>query len=191
MNIKINKKKHKIKPASELTLGEYSAFFEKLQEDTGNLEKLILYLSITTGLKYKDVADISIDEYSITCLLAYIGTIQQPKDIEETDQFYYKRAGRTLYKKSANWRTLGIRKLLEEKREENQINLNAYLLAGMLSDDYDIKQIESIFKDLQDYNALEVLGFSVFFFKSLLNSQRSGNNFFKRLMRKVFINTMM
>lgn len=190
MKIKINNKNHKIKPSSELTVKEYTQYFHSLKDDSGNLERLICYIVAITGLKYNHVADININETTIRRLFAYIGEILQAKDIPETKEFYYKRTGKTLYQKTVNWRTIGARKLLEERKTDNQIEQVVYLLAVYLSNDYDNEKIEEIYSELQSYNAIDVLGFVVFFFKKLYRGRNYDKIFLKMQRKKVNTSTV-
>lgn len=185
MKIKINGTNHKIKPASELTVKEYAAI-----DESSGLEFLINYISVITDIPYRNVADISLDKQSIRRLFAYIGQITNLQDMPESNQFYYKKSGKTLYQKSVNWRTLGVRKLLEDRKTDIQIEQMTYLFSIYLSNDYDNDQIEEIYEDLQNYNAIEVLSFVLFFFKKLSGGKKSGNNFLRMLLKKVSINTV-
>ncbi len=189
MNIKINKKTHKIKPASELSISEYVKVFAGLEKRVSNLEILIRYISVTTGIKYNNVADIDISESTIRRLFAYIGEIQEAKDMPENISFYHKKSGKTLYRDPLNWRTIGVRKLLEERKAETQIEQAVYLMAIYLSADYDHENIEEIYQELQDYNAIEVLSFVIFFFKKLHVGKKSDKSFLKTLLKKASINT--
>lgn len=185
MKIKINNKSQKIKPASELTVKEYILVFADLTKKTSNLEILIKYISITTGINYRNVADIDINETALRRLFAYIGEIPNVSDISESKEFYHKYSGKTLYQKSVNWRTVGVRKLLEERKEDNQLKLAVYLLAVYVSNDYDSEQIDKIYNELQDYNAIEVFSFVIFFFKKLFAGKSSGRSFLRMLKKKV------
>lgn len=189
MNIKINKKTYKIKPASELTVSEYLTYFSKIKEDSNYLDKLICYLCAITGLSYNNVADINIDQDSIRRIFAYIGDIYHVNDIPESKVFYHRKSGKTLYQKSVNWRAIGARKMLEDRKAETQIEQAVYLLSIYIAGNYDVEKTEEIYQELQNYNAIEVLSFSVFFFKSLYSGKKSGGNFLKRLLRNRSINT--
>lgn len=189
MKIKINNKSCKIKPASELSVLEYVKIFAGLEKKTSSLEILIQYISVTTGIKYNHVADINIDKTTIRRLFAYVGEIPQAKDILTSKEFYHKKTGKTLYQKSVNWRTLGVRKMLEDRKTEDQIELAVYLLAVYLSGDYDSDRVQGIYNELQDYNAIEVLGFVIFFFRKLYLGRSSGKSFLKTLLKKASINT--
>jgi hypothetical protein len=189
MKIKINNKNHKIRPATEMTVKEYIALFDGMGKELSGLEMLIRYISITTGLSYKNIADININEPTIRRLFAYVGEISQAKDMPEIKEFYYKKTAKTLYQKSLNWRTIGVRKLLEERKTENQLKLAVYLLAIYISKDYDNEKIEEIYQELQDYNAISVLSFVIFFFKKLHPGRKPDRSFLKMLKRKANINT--
>jgi len=186
MKIEINKKKHEIKPASELTVKEYIDFFSKISPGAGNFEALICYISVITGLDYQDIDKIDIDNNSIRRLSAYVGKIYAPNEFQSLDYFYHKKTGKRIYKASLNWRTMGVRKLIEERKTENQLELAVYLLAVYVAGNYDNEKIEEIYNELMAYNAASVYGFIIFFFKGLLTGRKSGNNFFKRLKKKAF-----
>lgn len=190
MNIKINKKTYKIKPASELTISEYIAYFSRIKEDSNYLDKLICYLCAITGLGYNNVADINIDPDSIRRIFAYTGEILQANEIPESKVFYHRKSGKTLYRKSVNWRAIGARKMLEDRKAGTQIEQAVYLLSIYIAGNYDAEKTEEIYQELQNYNAIEVLSFSVFFFKSLYNGKKSGGNFLKRLLKNRSTNTL-
>lgn len=172
MKIKVNNKSHKIKPASEMAVKEYILLFDGIEKETSSLEILIKYLSITLGLSYKNIADIDINQTTIRRLFAFVGEIITIEDIPESVEFYHKKTGKTLFKKSVNWRTIGARKLLEERKTENAMKQAVYLLAVYISGDYDNEKIEEIYEELQDYNAISIFGFVVFFFKKLASGKK-------------------
>lgn len=188
MKVKINNITYKIKPASELNISEYVKIFEGL-DSKNNLEVLIRYIAVTTGNIYKDVANIDMNQKTISRLFAYIGKASLATEIPENKEFYHKKSGKTLYQKSVDWQTLGVRKLFEDRKAESQIEQAVYLLAVYLSNDYDSEKIEEIYIELQDYNAIDVLSFIIFFFKKLHHGKNSGSNFFQRLRKKVSTNT--
>ena len=190
MKIKINNKNHKIKPASEMTVKEYITLFDGIEKELSGLEMLIRYISITTENKYKHIADININEATIRRLFAYVGEISQAKNMPESKEFYYKKTAKTLYQKSLNWRTIGVRKLLEERKTDNQLELAVYLLAIYISTDYDNEKIEEIYQELQNYNAISVFSFVIFFFKKLHPGKNSDRSFLKLLRKKVSTNTV-
>lgn len=190
MNIKINNKKHQIKPASEITVSEYIELFDRFKPETKSLGLLLDYISVTLDFDYKHVADVNLDETTIRRLFAYVGEIKYVEDMPISSEFYYKRIGKRYYQKSINWRSVGIRRLLEERGEENQLKLAVYLLAAYLSENYDAEKVDEIYNDLQHYNAIEVFSFVIFFFKRLYNGKKSGSNYFKRLLKKLSTNIL-
>jgi hypothetical protein len=163
MNIKINNKEYNIKPASELTVKEYVEFMTRVEGETGGFSYLIQYLSVITGLWACDVAQISISKQDIRRITAFIGNVEE---MPEAKEFYYKRSGKTLHRNSLNWQTLGARKMIEESGLDNNLKQTVYLLAVYLSD-YDASRADKIHKELQDYNAFDVFGFALFFFRNL------------------------
>lgn len=190
MKIQINKKDYKIKPASEMSVQEYITFFGKLSEEPTQFEVLIAYVSAITGLNYTDIEKINIDDNSIRRLMVYIGEIQAPNQIKTIDYFYHKKSGKRIYQKTLEWRTFGARKLLEEKRTDNQLELAVYLLAVYVAGNYDAEKIEEIYSELMDYNAVSVFGFVIFFFKRLANGAIQEKSYLKRLILKVFTNIL-
>jgi hypothetical protein len=185
MKLKINNKNHKIKPASELTISEYIKFFEGFTTKINEYDLLMKYILITTNFKNLDVAKINIDDDTIRRLIAYIGVIPFAHEIEEKKEFYYKRYGKTLYQNTVDWQTLGARGMLENRTFETQTEQAVYLLAIYIAGNYDAKKVEKIYKDLQKYNANEVLGFVVFFFKKLYDGKMKEIGFLRRLLKKV------
>ena len=190
MNIKINNKKHEIKPASELTIKEYIELFDKFDPKTKNLGILLDYISVILGLDYKDIADVNINHRTIRRLFAYIGEIQLAKDMPVSKEFYYKRTGKTYYQSVVNWQSVGVRRMMEERDEKNQLKMAVYLLAVLIQGDYDYEKTEAIYNDLQDYRAIDVFSFVIFFFKSLYSGNKPDTSFLKRLIRKLSTNTV-
>jgi len=188
MKVEIDKIKYKVKPATELTVKEYNKFFSTITGGTGS-EYLICYLSVMTGLDFPKLANFNIDEKSFRRLIFFIGQLNQPKDIPESKEFLYRETNQFINRDDVNWRTLGVRKFLEEKKDLNQIEQAVYLLAVYIAKDYDSEKIEKIYLELQEYNAIDVLSFSVFFFKRLFDGQRLGMNFTRKLLKKVLTNT--
>lgn len=168
MIVNINNKKHKIKPASELTVKEYIDYFSSINEQSGIFDQLMYYLSTITGLTYNEMLDIDISNRDISRISAYIGNITDVELMVESDEFYHKKSGRTIYKNSLKWRTLGARVMLEEKKLNNHLEQCVYLLACYIGG-YDAEKVSAIYDELQDYRAVDVFGFIVFFFKKLLN----------------------
>lgn len=189
MEIKINNKSHKIKFASQLTAGEYIKYMESLSDTRGSYEQLINYIAIVTGMTCKDTSMVDIDDNSIRRLSTWIGNVPQINEIPELDRFYYKRKGRTIYRGTLNWRTLGARKMLEEKGMENSMEQAVYLLAVYVSGDYDNEKVERIYNELLDYDAMDVFGFIVFFFKKLTIGMKPGRTCWLMHKIRAFINT--
>ena len=189
MKIEISGKKYEIKTASELTVKEYVYFFSGITETSKESDIFIRYISAVTGLDFLNVCKIDIDEHSIRRMLAYVGEIKNPMQLNTIDYFYIKNTGRKLYQKNVNWRSLGTRKMLEDKHLETGLELAVYLLAIYIDGTYDNENIEQIYSDLQNYNAISVFGFVWFFFQKLQNGKKQETNFLKMLMTKAAINT--
>lgn len=190
MNIKINNKKCEIKPASELTVKEYIELFDRFDPKTKNFGILIDYISVTLGLEYKNVADVKMNQRTIRRLFAYIGEIKLAKDMQVSKEFYYKKTGKKYYQSVVNWQSVGVRRMMEERDEKNQLKIAVYLLAILIQDNYDYKKTEAIYEDLQDYNAVDVFSFVIFFFINLYNGKKQDTNFLRRLMRKLIISIL-
>lgn len=183
MNITINKQEHKIKFSEQLTAGEYAVYMGSLTKKSGDYDCLIKYISAVTGVSIHDTYTVDMPDESIRRLTSYIGMVKSVDEFERKDSFYYKRKGRHIYATSLHWRTLGARKLLEEKELNNQYEQAIYLLAAYLSDNYDYEQTDKIYSDLLNDDASNVYGFIIFFFNKL----RSGSKSVKRswLRRKI------
>ena len=190
MEIKINNQSLKLKFAAQLTTVEYIKYMNSLSEGASNYEQLINYIAIVTGMTYNDAAMINISDTDIRRIIAYIGVVPGVNNFPEIDSFYYKRLGITLYKKSLNWRTLGARKMLEEKKIETQLEQAVYLLAVYISKDYDSDKVDLIYNELMDYDADKVFGFIVFFFKNLMNGTRQGKKYWLMRKLKAFISIL-
>lgn len=188
MKVKINNKNHEIKTASELTVKEYIQFFDIVNENSGNIEKLAAYISVLTGENYFNVQNIKFDSHSLRRLSSYIGEIQQPEKMRIIDNFYYKKTGKRIFQKLVNWRALGVRSLLELRKTDNSLELAVYLLAIIISGDFDSEKIEEIYNELQEYNAISVFGFAIFFLLRLSNGKKSDPNYLNLLLIKVSIN---
>jgi len=190
MEIQINKQPRKIKFSSQLTVGEYIKYYNSLNEESGSYEQLMNYIAVVTGTTYKQVSVVDISDQDILRITAFIGIVPKLEDMEELDSFYYKRAGRTIYKKSLNWRTLGARKMLEEKKLDSALEQAVYLLSCYISKDYDSEKVELIYSELLDYDATLVFGFIVFFFKKLVNGIKPDKNCWLMRKLKAFTNIL-
>lgn len=187
MKIKINNKDFEIKPATELTVKEYVDIF---RNSSGNdFEMLIKYISVVTNVPHGDVSKINIDANTIRRLLAYIGKIKKANEIEQTKEFYYRKFGKTLYQKTIDWQTLGARGMIESFQAETQAEQAVYLLAIYIQENYDKDKVDEIYEDLQSYNANEVLGFIVFFFRKLYSGKKKESGFLNRFLKKRKTNT--
>ncbi len=189
MNVEINKKKYKIKPASELTVREYITFLTSISENPKEMEVIICYIASITGLSFKDITSVNIDKTSLRRISVYIGEIVIPDKLKGLDSFYYRKPNKKIYKRNINWRSFGVRQLIEDRKADNNMDLAVYLLAIYIDGNYDNEQIEEIYKDLQDYNAASVFGFVLFFFKSLSNGKISVANYLRLQATKAKIST--
>lgn len=193
MEVQINDKSYPVRFSSQLTAKEYIKYMSSLSEGSKSYEQLISYLSVTTKASIPDIessATIDIDDNSIRRLSSYIGVVPQINEFTELDSFYYKRKGRTIYKKSLNWRTLGTRKMLEERGIENSLEQSVYLLAVYVSGDCDSENIELIYNELLDYEASKVFGFVVFFFTKLTSGPKLDRNGWLTRKIKAFISIL-
>lgn len=187
MKIQINKELVEIKTALNLNVKEYCELQERITQGMNGIDLLIQYLSVVTGIKASKYANIHIEDKTIERLIAYIGII--PEDFTPSELFYYKRDGKTLYAKTLNWRTLGVRSMMEHRKEENVYKLMVYQLALYLSGNYDNEKVEQIYNELQDYNAIDVFSFITFFLLNCKSTDKKGINNFQRLLKKAGINT--
>jgi len=188
MKIRINNKQTKIKPASELTVKEYIELFDRLNEKSTEIDIFTNYVSIVTGYQVYTILKLNFDTHSFRRLTAYIGEIYAPKSFPELKTFTYLKTGEIFFQKKIEWRTLGIRKLLEAKKSDNQLELVVYLLSIIVSKDYDSDTIEEIYSELMDYRATDMYGFAVFFFKKLMSGSKHETNFLRLLLKKVSTN---
>jgi len=189
MKIQINEKSYKLKPASELTVKEYIKLFSLINEKSGQIQILMAYICSISGINYSEAQKINIDENTIRRAFAYIGEINTPDNIPKVDYFYIKKTGKRIWKSTLNWRSLGVRKLLEDRTYDNSLDLAIYLLAIYCDGNYDNENIQEIYNDLQDYRANDVFGFVVFFLQKLSNGKKSEPNYLKKLLTKASINT--
>lgn len=188
MNIEINNQKYRIKPATELTVKEYIAFFTTISPEPKEKEVIICYLAAITGLEFKEINSVSMDSHSLRRLSVYIGPIKWIEQMENCHYFYYRKLSKRIYKETLNWRTLGARRMIEDRQASNQLELAVYLLAIYVNGKYDQEAIEEIYNDLMSYNAISVFSFVIFFFKSLMNGKVSGIDYIKLLLTKALIN---
>jgi len=188
MKIQINEKSYKLKPASELTVKEYIKLFSLINEKSGQIQILMAYICSISGINYSEAQKINIDDHTIRRAFAFIGQINTPDNIPKIDYFYIKKTGKRIWKSNLNWRSLGVRKLLEDRTYDNSLDLAVYLLAVYCDGNYDNENIQEIYSDLQDYRAIDVFGFVVFFLQKLSNGKKSERNYFKKLLRKASIN---
>jgi hypothetical protein len=189
MQITINNKKYHIKPASELTVSEYIELFDRFKPETRELGMLLDYLCVTLDLKYTSIADVNFDENTIRRLFAYIGEFLLAKDMPGSEQFYYKKTGKRYYQNKINWQAVGVRRMIEERNEDNQLKLAVYMLAIFIAGNYDFEKVEQIYDELQNYRAIDVYSFVIFFFKNLHSGKKPGKSFFRKLLKKPSTNT--
>jgi hypothetical protein len=173
MNVEINNQKYRIKPASELTVNEYIKFFSIISVEPKEKEVIICYLAAITGLDFKEINSVSMDSHSLRRLSVYIGPIHWIDKIENCHYFYYRKTAKRIYKENLNWRTLGVRRMIEDRQASNQLELAVYLLAIYIDGKYDQESIEEIYNDLLNYNAISVYSFIIFFFTNLMNGKIS------------------
>ena len=173
MNVEINKQKYRIKPATELTVKEYISFFSNISKEPKEKEVIICYLAAITGLDFKEINSVSMDSHSLRRLLVYIGPIKCIDQMQNCHYFYYRKLSKRIYKENLNWRTLGVRRMIEDRQATNQLELAVYLLAIYINGKYDQEAIEEIYNDLLTYNAISVYSFVIFFFKNLMNGKVS------------------
>lgn len=188
MNIAINNQKYRIKPATELTVKEYITFFTTISPEPKEKEVIICYLAAITGLEFKEINSVSMDSHSLRRLSVYIGPIKWIDKMENCHYFYYRKLSKRIYKETLNWRTLGARRMIEDRQSSNQLELAVYLLAIYINGKYDQEAIEEIYNDLMSYNAISVFSFVIFFFKRLMNGKVSGIESIRLHLIKALIN---
>lgn len=168
MQIKINKNKHEIPTADNLTCRQYLDCLNVNENDPF----LLHYLSIVTGISYIEVANSSIDFRTMARITKYVG------QIKHFDYFLNNQSAQILIKgnlfvstrKDFDVEKTGVHELFKAKAAttENQAELSIYLLAILLTPDFDAKTVQERYEQLLEENYIKILSFSAFFLRKLL-----------------------
>ena len=184
MKIKLNRKKIRIKPFSNLTVKEYIKFWDSYNaeiekhKDIKVIRLVMIYLSIITRVDFSNILEDNISDIDILRIYSYIGNPVWISDIERTFSFHYKETGLILHQYQ-KWQAVGTRLMMQEFKSQNVIELTTYLLAIAIQNDFDSEKTNEVYKKLLNYNAIDVLSFAYFFFQKVLNGFTPVNRFLK------------
>ncbi|RLD69233.1 MAG: hypothetical protein DRI95_00645 [Bacteroidetes bacterium] len=164
MKIRLNNKKFEIPTAENLTVGQYIELskFDKLN--------VANYLAVVTGRRVLEIATLKMKDKNLRRLLNYIGNISDFKELQNLGKsaktFIFDNK---VYTKSFDWQTVGVRLMLEKKAEQTNevLELATYLLAILISKNFDADKIEKNYIKLLEYSYIDILPFAIFFFKKL------------------------
>jgi len=183
MDIKLNKKKHKIKPASQLTVQEFLTLSE-IKNST-----VIDYLAITLNVSFSSIANLKFDRISERQISAYVGSVTDISEFFETNiiPLHFHFQDRAYPYTEFDCETVGVRIMMEAKAKEtdNVIELAVYLLSVLIEGQYDSKGVQKVFNRLMCCNYIDVIRYAAFFLKKF----QSGFNsvpVLSKLIRKIF-----
>jgi hypothetical protein len=185
MKIKLNNELFELKHADALTINEYLKL-SKLESIN-----IINYISTIVNKEFAQIADLKFSERDIKIISAYVGSIKSYDYFLNfpSDSFYFGYTGQTFYKnKLQKVETVGTRMLLEQFKSENIIEIATYLLAVIITENYDNEKVQSNYERLLNCNYIQVLSYAAFFLQTFKNGSNKGQNFLTWLANKYGIN---
>lgn len=188
MKLRLNGKKVFVKTASNMTVTEYINYFSKIKEGDDIFSATLLYLSsIFPDLTFADILYDEISDETIRKINAYCELPIPVDQLPETNEFYYGYTGQR-FTQNLNWRAVGVRLELRKSKNKNKCTeeLIVYLLAILITDNFDSDQIEKSYQRLLNYNAVDVFSFGYFFFQKLANGSPNATIFSK--LKKLILN---
>jgi len=186
MKIKLNNDYFELKHADALTIKEYLEL-SKLESIN-----IINYIATISGKEFAQIADLKFSERDIKIISAYVGSIKSYDYFLSfpSDSFYFGYTGQTFYKNNLQKvETVGTRMLLEQFKSENIIELATYLLAIIITENYDSEQVQQNYERLLNYNYIQVLSYAAFFLQTFKNGSSKGTKFLRWLTKIFGINT--
>lgn len=192
MNITIQGNKHKVKPSALMTVEEYIKFFGLIKKGINDLRAILLYLHVIFDIDFNKVLTIKIDSKSLMRISAYIGLIKSIDQIaaENKNVFIYNNTGKLYERLKINYRTVGVRLMLQERKTDNELELMVYLLAILIGGTNDSEKVEEVYNNLLNHNAIEVFSFTSFFFVNLQSGLSLGTRFMQLIKRQLGISTL-
>jgi hypothetical protein len=168
--IKIDKKRHNIKPFKDLTTGEFLRFMDLGSDFAG-------YISAVTGLDKNTI--LQSKNTKILELAEVIGKIELPFVHENgnfkttyTDNKIYDYTNERVYVLNKNGFNVGqrilIRNILAQAKSNSELMVE--IVAVMTLDKLEFSEIETRKKELLECNYFEVLGLGAFFLHKLKNT---------------------
>jgi len=187
MKLKINKTSIEIPTADNLTCRQY---LECLEASKSNDPFILRYLSIVTGFNYVDVCNANIDFTTIQRLIAWIGQIKNFDYflINQNTQVYIKGNLFVSTRKDFDFEKVGVSILFQAKAErtESREVLAIYLLAILLTPDFDADKTEAKYEQLLEENYIKILSFSTFFLSKYLKySKTKKKHLIQRAMERI------
>lgn len=177
MNIRINGKKHKVKPASILTAKEY---IELSKIESPNITD---YLKIVSRETFGSIMNIRANKTTLRRLHAFVGTVKNSKELINDRKRYFVFKNKAYNIEKIDCETLGCRLMIENKSKQTQniYELSLYLLSIVVVDNYDSEQADSVYCSLLDLGYLDVLPPALFFFRKLTNGYSFGTRLLSRI----------
>ncbi len=138
---------------------------------------LLDYISIVTGLKFKNIADLSINQYTLNRLHSYIQQVKNVQSLERSRLFYYAKTRQLISEKTFNFDSCGTVFLMQTRAEKttSDLELMVYMLAIAIQNEYDAENIDVIYNELLDENYINVYSFIHFFFRNFVNGLNKRN----------------
>jgi hypothetical protein len=180
MNVKFNGISHKIKTADLVTVAEYLAIAKKSVVTFP--DALTVYLSVTTGLKFRDILHTNIDDNTVRRLLVYIGELAPfEKFLTASVPKYFHFAGKTWQVEELDWQTYGVISYVQNVKTDNVVEQSLWGLAAILNKehDYDATKIEKTYNELLQSNYIDIFTISAFFLQKLAVGAPKKQRFFR------------
>jgi len=198
ITIKINKKPVQIPRFSELTVKQYSDLIPFIAA-SGHLDPL-RYVSVTTGTNYEkslhfEVKGTRLLNEALGVFKFISGDADACAGIEYIESSkpprFFDFDGKVRDMHSVKLNAVGYRILIEQylKSKPTYLDMYVYMLACVLSPNFDYEDVTKIAGRLQDKNAYDVLTLGAFFFYKWKRKE-SGESWSLRMLRRVLLTSM-
>lgn len=189
MKLKLNGKNHYIKSGEMLTVAEHIDFLSRIDPDVSKTDRMIFtYISVVAGVEFDDIVKVNISSRASYLVLSFLNKIKLPDQMDESEEFYFGWSGQRFIRKKIEWRNAGVRMLMGERKHPNTLDAMVYLLAILISKNYDPKIVQENYERLLKCNAIDVFSFTNFFFRSFKGGWKSEPKLLRMLKRLLFRN---
>jgi len=198
ITIKINGKKVQIPRFNELTVKQYKELIPFIA-DSGQLDPL-RYVSVTTGNDYEkslrfEIKGIRLLNEALGIFKFICGDVDACSGIEYIESSkparYFEYDGRVRDVESVRLNAVGYRILVEQylKERPTYLDMYIYMLACVLTNNFDYEEVMETVEKLQSENAYKVLITGAFFFYKWKRKE-SGESWSLRMLRRVLMTSM-